>query len=332
MSTPRRVFPIDSLPDGLKIGAEWQQEPIAFVESKPAPIHPNVLPGILGKFAQAVARHTDTPNDLAILTVLGATSAAVAGKMEVEPEAGYSEPVLLWVATVLESGNRKSAVMEAATAPIIEYEQLERDTNHPDFERRQSELKTKRAAIEKLRKKMQVDSEGAIDSEAKRIAQLEAELPDEPHKITLVVGDTTAERLEELMEINEGRMAIISDEAGMLDVMAGRYSAQPNLAIFLKGHNGGRVSTHRKTRATTIPRAYLTMCLAPQPGVIEGLKDKPFMRDRGLLARFLYATPESLIGKRANKPSPIPVEVQTAYHATIQRLLRWRPHIPQSWH
>jgi hypothetical protein len=229
---------------------------------------------------------------------MGAVSAALSGKLEVEPEDGYIESAHIWVCPLLESGNRKRAVIDAIRVPIDEYQDSERERLEPELKRLLSERASKRAAIEKLRKRHSVDSADALADETRRIAEFEAELPPEPHTITLTTSDTTPEALEELMQDNDGRMAIISDEGGMFDIMSGRYNTQPNLDVFLKGHTGGRVAVHRRSRITFIPRAHLTICLAPQPSVIHALRDKPFMRERGLLARFLYALPDSPIGTR----------------------------------
>src|SRR5205085_5696581 len=79
----------------------------------------------------------------------------------------------------------------------------------------ESERKTKLAIIEKLRKKLSVDSEAELSTQRDRIADLERELPEELHSITLSTSDITPEALEALMEQNGGRMSITSDEGGI---------------------------------------------------------------------------------------------------------------------
>jgi hypothetical protein len=306
---------------------DWP-EPIPLIAKMPAPVNSELLPDVLGEYATALCKHTETPFDLCALAVLGATSAALAGKVEVEAEPGYIEPAHIWVCPLLESGNRKTAVIEAIRKPLDDYEDSERVRREPELKRLVSERKTKLATIEKLRRQLPVEKPAELEKQKRSIADLEAELADEPHKITLTTLDTTPEALEELMAENGGRLAIISDEGGMFDIMAGRYSSQPNLDVFLKGHTGSRISTNRRSRRSFIPHAYLTMCIVPQPGVIQGLKDKPFIRDRGLLARFLYAMPESRIGHREHKPVSMPNTVRSCYETLIARLLEWRPEHP----
>jgi Protein of unknown function (DUF3987) len=269
---------------------EWL-EPIPLVAKTPDPIGSDALPGVLGEYAQALSEHTETPVDISTLGVLAACSAALAGKIEVEAEPRYIEPVNIWVCGLLESGNRKTAVLEGIRKPLDDYEDSERLRLEPELKRLASERKTMIATIEKLRRNLSVNSPSELEKQRLYIADLEANLPDELHRITLTSIDITPEAAEELMEQNGGRLAIFSDEAGMFDIMAGRYSSQPNLDVFLKGHTGSPVSTNRRSRRSFISRAYLTMCILPQPGVIQGLRDKPFLRERGLLARFLYAIP-----------------------------------------
>ena len=48
---------------------------------------------------------------------------------------------------------------------------------------------------------------------------------------------------------------------------------------------------------------------------------KPGFRDRGLLARFLYAVPPSRLGYRSLKTKPVPDAVAAMYHAAIEALL-----------
>src|SRR5947209_3326030 len=312
---------------GAAVTDEWP-DPIPLVAKTPDSIGSDVLPGVLGEYAQALSEHTETPIDISILGVLAACSAALAGKIEVEAEPRYKEPVQIWVCGLLESGNRKTAVLDAVRKPLDDYEDSERVRLEPELKRLASERKTKLATIEKLRRNLSVDSPSELEQQRLHIADLEAELADEQHRITLTTADITPEAAEELMEQNGGRLAIFSDEAGMFDIMAGRYTSQPNVDVFLKGHTGGRVSTNRRSRRSFIPHAHLTICIFPQPGVIQGLKDKPFMRDRGLLARFLYVNPESPIGRRKLSPVAIPNDVRLGYETLITRLLHWRPECP----
>jgi hypothetical protein len=49
---------------------EWS-EPIPLLAKPPEPISPDVLPGVLGEYAQALSKHAETPSELASLACDG---------------------------------------------------------------------------------------------------------------------------------------------------------------------------------------------------------------------------------------------------------------------
>jgi len=59
---------------------------------------------------------------------------------------------------------------------------------------------------------------------------------------------------------------------------------------------------------------------AMQPQVIEGLAENAAFRGRGLLARFLYAAPQSWIGRRQIAPTPVSDATRQAYRQTVREL------------
>jgi hypothetical protein len=110
--------------------------------------------------------------------------------------------------------------------------------------------------------------------------------------------------------------------------MAGRYSERgANLEIFLKAHSGDHCSVDRIGRPSYVLHApALTFALTVQPAVIAGLATTSAFRGRGLLARFLYAVPESRVGMRSADPTPVPSAVRDAYAAAVTRLLQLAEH------
>jgi hypothetical protein len=107
--------------------------------------------------------------------------------------------------------------------------------------------------------------------------------------------------------------------------MAGRYSSNKlnNFGVYLRGHAGDAIRVDRVGRGPEFIEApALTMGLAVQPDVIVGLAQEPGFRGRGLLARFLYSLPASLLGCRDTDPPPIPENVRTTYHDHVLELLR----------
>ena len=190
-----------------------------------------------------------------------------------------------------------------------------------------SERKTLELRIETLRKKAARGVGGpAVIAE---IAQLEASLPEVPTQPRLWVQDITPERLAGIMADHDERIALFSDEGGVFDILAGRYSKNgPNLDLFLQAHSGSPVRVDRSDRSKPpimMQNPILTVGIAPQPDVLQSLSDKPGFRGRGLLARFLYGLPASPLGMRELRPVPIPSSIEDAYSRGIERLLRLSP-------
>jgi hypothetical protein len=105
--------------------------------------------------------------------------------------------------------------------------------------------------------------------------------------------------------------------------MAGRYNqtAGPNLGVYLKGHAGDLLKVDRRGRPPEyIQRPCLTIGLTVQPEVLQGLAGRPGFRGRGLLARFLYSLPQSLVGHRQPGASPVPEPVTDRYTLELQAL------------
>jgi hypothetical protein len=105
--------------------------------------------------------------------------------------------------------------------------------------------------------------------------------------------------------------------------MAGRYNqnAGPNLGVYLKGHAGDLLKVDRRGRPSEyVERPCLTIGLTVQPEVLQGLAGRPGFRGRGLLARFLYSLPPSMVGRRQAGAPPAPQAVTNRYALELQAL------------
>src|SRR5262249_17970536 len=88
-----------------------------------------------------------------------------------------------------------------------------------------------------------------------------------------------------------------------------------------KSHAGDALRVDRISRPPdVVERPALTLALAVQPDVVHGLAAQATLRQRGFLARFLYALPVSLVGRRAVAPRPVPPAVTGAYRDRVLRL------------
>jgi transcriptional regulator with XRE-family HTH domain len=97
--------------------------------------------------------------------------------------------------------------------------------------------------------------------------------------------------------------------------------AAPSQIVSRKGHAGDTLRVDRIGRSEFVKAPAITIGLAVQPDVIRGLAEKPGFRGRGLLGRFLYALPVSLLGHRDPDAPPVPNEIRAAYYSNVTALL-----------
>jgi replicative DNA helicase len=288
------------------------------------PFPVEVLPGWLGEYVAAVATATQTPPDLAGMLALAVLATVAAGAVEVEPRPGWQEPLCLFVAVGMDAGARKSSVFTAMTRPLAEFERQQAAAALPAITetatlRRVAEQAA--AAAEAAAAKAPADQAEAKQAEAVARAAEAANLIVPPLPRWLA-DDATPEALAGLLATH-GRIALLSPEGDVFDQMAGRYNqhAGPNLGVYLKGHAGDLLKVDRRGRPPEyVQRPCLTIGLTVQPEVLRGLADRPGFRGRGLLARFLYSLPPSLVGRRQPGASPVPATVADRYAVELQAL------------
>lgn len=282
------------------------------------------FPDALGNMIAAVAQATETPVELAAMIGLATVATCCQTVVAVQGAEGYTEPTSLWTVAALESGNRKTAVHQKMTEPLVSRERALRTQGEAERVAVDSERATIEARVKALRTKT-ANSEDSEDIARLKneIKHLEATMPAAPTIPHLWAQDVTPEKLAVLMADNGEKMALLSDEGGLFDIMAGRYSQGiPNLDLYLQAHAGSSVRVDRGSRPPVdLAHPALTIGISPQPSVLRGLTRQPGFRERGLLARFLYALPSSKLGYRTLKTTPVPEAVSTRYSAMIEALL-----------
>jgi replicative DNA helicase len=312
-------------PDSEPAAGAW--EPVVpFAQFHLPPFPAQTLPDWWRDFVEAEAVATQTPVDLAAMLSLSAIGAAVAKKVAVSAGKGYVEPVNIFGATTLPPGNRKSAVFSDVGQPLEIHEQSETQRLGPEIAKQLSAYKIKGAELKRAEDaavKAKPPDRGRLVEAAKELAAELAgmRIPSMPR---LIVDDCTPERLVTILQEQDGRIALMSPEGDVFDLMAGRYSANAtsNLGVYLKAHAGDPIRVDRVGRPPDYVHApALTLGLAVQPEVIRGLAEKPGFRGRGLLARILYAMPTSLLGRRDVNPPPVSDDVREAYHKNVLALL-----------
>ena len=315
---------------------EWEQ-PMPLGHFNLPAFPPEAFPGqlyVLCELCAAVAESVQVPFDLPAMLVLSVGGASLAKRLVVHVRGDHREPVNLFTAVALPPANRKSAVFRVVTEPLIEFEKREVARMAPMIEQNKNqriilEESLKHARKEAAKAKKAEDREHQKD----RISELLEELNDlEVLKSPQFIGDdATPEAVAILLNDNAGRIALLSPEGDVFDLMAGRYnSGTPNLGVYLKGHAGDDIRVNRANRdsvPTYISEPALSIGIAVQPDVLRGLTLKKGFRGRGLLGRFLYSLPVSMLGHRKINTSPVDLGIVQAYQQQILNALMLEPNI-----
>lgn len=266
--------------------------PFAKIESlglvtPPPPFPVNALPTSLAEFVGDVSNSIQIPVDAPAMMALAAIGLLSSSRFNVNV-GGYYEPLNIYVACILPPGSRKSATFNCVMKPLAE-----------ENDRRRS-----------ARVDAPAEGEGDLDD---GLGQLYCS------------GDTTPEKLAEILCKNHGIAGVMDPDAGgIFDMMAGRYGGKPNLQVYLKGHAGDELIVERRRNDRLYTRsALLTILLAVQPTVIRQLftQRREIFQGTGLMGRFLYSQPPSLVGWREVAPRTLDANLQAQYTGTMHQLI-----------
>lgn len=292
-------------------------------EESPIDLPTGILPGILGRFAEGLAEATQTPRELSAVNVLGVVALAVQHKLIVRVKYDYAEGVNLYALVASEPGERKSAIVSACKAPLVEWETQQERTVLEKIQEAVSHRKTLEKAIEKARAKAATARDAAARKQAKdEIYSMEKELPEVPSLPRLLVDDCTPEAMAEVMAGNGESIGMLEAEGGALDTLAGRYSqGVPNLDLVLKGYSGEPVAVDRKGRPPIrLRNPRITMILTPQPSVLRAAGSNQVFMGRGFIGRCLLVLPRPLVGFRDNDKT-MSEALTREWHAYVDSLL-----------
>lgn len=282
----------------------------------------------LSPMVEAAAEQFQVPVDLAAVTALGVISAAVGGRRRIKVRRGWDETTSVWMAGLAGSSELKSPLVRKLSAPICAAEkQLQSDKKdqieEQEQDRRIAESQMKAFEAKAGTAKDPADRDAAI-KDAKDARKRLAEIGNVPKPPRIIFGDLTPEVAAKRCAEQGGRIAIISDEGGTLEMLSGGYSKdQPNVNFFLKAYSGDSEPVDRVTRDTILSdEAHVAMALLFQPAVLDGLARKHSkLQGKGLFGRFLYALPVSRVGTRAENPDPVRDKVDGAYAKRIEDLV-----------
>lgn len=297
--------------------------PLVDVDTPPFPLE--VLPAWIGDHCEAVADRIQVPPDLCAQLALGVLATLAMGHVRIHVTNSWEEPANLYLATVMPSGAGKSPADKFMVTPLrrLEAQLLEQS----DLDRKKAEHE--RSIAEKRARKLSDKAAGAEDSQQAEMdawaAQQRADAIEAAPEPRLLASDVTPEMLAVLLSRHNGRIAIVSTEADLYDVVLGSYSKRPNVSVLLKAWSGDEVIVDRKggsgTAATAIriPEALLTISITVQPIALAALRRERELEMKGFVPRFMHSWPVDLIGTRDHHRAldDRPLTTTTAYDTHI---------------
>lgn len=281
------------------------------------------FPGWIKNYVDAVAENTQTPKDLSSVIGLSVFASALAGKFKIQGKADWLEPLNLYVAVIMNPAERKSSVFSHMTKPLLEYEAEANLELKPNIAQNTVEREILENSLKNLKTSAAKKNNMEMIEKAKEKA-VELEEFTDIKPLRLLADDISPEKVASLLAENNGKIAIMSPEGGIFEIMAGRYSSNgnTNLEVFLKGHCGDTIIVDRVGRDYEhIDDPALTMGLTIQPEVLRGVMNNTSFTGRGLTARFLFSVPQSKVGYRNIKSKAIPTEIKDLYFKNVKTLL-----------
>lgn len=282
------------------------------------------LPDEIKPYIEAVAESLQVPVDMIASFVLVVLSVCIQGKWFINIKPDWTESLNLYLVVVGRPSERKSPALKETTKPIFKYMDEENERRKPEIAEYElkkkiinGQLKAIQEALSKKNSKAKYTIQDALD------CQKELDDLKEVRLLRLIVDDVTPEALVRAMKDNDETIGIISAEGGIFGMMAGRYSNNTNIDIFLKGYSGEYYSSIRVgSGGLDLKHPYLTIGLAVQPQVIADIMDNKDFRGRGLLARFLYSVPNTRVGERTYRTKAVSPFVRAEYERLCEELLK----------
>ncbi len=309
---------------GVSGGFEGWAEPRPLAPEAPPPPPVEALPAAFREMVEASAAALQTDPGMPLTFGLGVLSAAV-GPVSVSVKPGWCEPVGLYVGVVARPGEAKSPALAMMAAPLhaLEREEIARTSGEVHALAQEYDVRRKRLedAKNKAGKAALPDAERyTLDAEVERCGRdLADAVPPEPRR--LIAGDVTPERAATLTASQGGRLAIVSDEPGVLGPFLGRYTkGDASLDLLLSGWSSQPITVDRKgdPQSVRIERPALTIVLGIQPTYLRSTEKNDQVAGRGFVERFLLVFPVSRLGLRSSDAPGVPDDIRGRWDRLVR--------------
>ncbi|MBC7855410.1 MAG: DUF3987 domain-containing protein, partial [Pirellulaceae bacterium] len=238
---------------------------------RPEPFRPfptKLLPPICADFVRQAAASIDCDESMVALPLLSSVAAAIGNSCRIGLKPDYTEPAVIWTATLCESGSRKSAALEAPLVPIRRREGEAQKQHRDDMSHYSTCMQEHKAAVSDWNKS------------GRRKGEPLPKEPEKPIGRRFVVEDTTVEGLVSRLEANPRGLLLTRDELsgffqGLNQYKPGGRGSDD--AAFLNMFGARPITIDRKNPdkpSIHVPMANLSICGGIQPGVLRRIFDR----------------------------------------------------------
>lgn len=271
---------------------------------------------MLSKAARAVAEQTQAAEAIAAHSVLSIANLSVQGLADVARPSGGVCPLSLYLMSIAESGDRKTACDDLACVPIRQREKY-------DQRRYEAELDDHRARTELYEaeyRRIAAKADNGVDERLQSIQSL-AKPAAKPLVPTRILSEPTTEGLIHLLQEGQPSIGIITSEGGRF-IGGHSMSAEKRLhsaTVLSQLWNSTPIDFLRRGSGHVyLIGRRVTVHLMVQPKVAGQFLADPTLEDQGLLSRMLVCYPESRCGTRLFRaPNPCDGDALSQFYARI---------------
>lgn len=249
-------------------------------------------------------------------------SIACQGDIDVELPSGQLRPCMLYLATIAESGERKTTTDNLVCAPIYEHD-AKRKAAHTEaviaYEADLYAWDAVNAAIQRKISKSVVAGDDATRFRSELIAHARIK-PSKPVRDRIIFESVTQRPFMEALRGDGVSLAILSDEGEIVF----KGGAMNNLGILNRAWDGAKSLTlDRADDSIEVTNPRVTVSFMVQAGVFQEFMEKRggVARASGHLARYLVAQPVSTQGFRYMALEEASWEHLPAFHSRVRELL-----------
>lgn len=290
---------MDTLPMVAALAVELKRfapEPLRRPVPPPEPYPLAELGPILQPAAQSLRRVIQAPDAVCGASVLAAASLAAQALADVAID-GRTVPLSLWMLTVAESGERKSAVDAEAMRAAREHEKALAKSHADAMEAYAAELAEWEARCTDAKARAKKAHGAGLGDALRSIGPM----PPAPLLPRVTVADFTAEGLAKLLAAGLPTVGAFTDEAALVFGGHGmtKETVTRTAGTLCKLWDSGTLDRVRALDgATKLHGRRMALHLLAQPVIAERALSDDVLSGQGFLARCLLAWPESTAGTR----------------------------------